>query len=488
MHALSHRYSRLVGLMLIAAVIVGTPRLSVVAQDTDDAAVGAAAGAAAGVAAEAAAGPTATAAYNRAMRLFHNGRYEEALPYFVTAEEEAAAQHGQGSSEHATALNNLAELYRLMERYDEAEPLFRQALTIEEARLGADDPGLASPLNNLALLLRAQGRYEEAERDHKRSLAILEDTLGRRHPDVAGSLNNLARLYETMGLNERAQPLLERALMIAEDTLGPAHPSTQQISSNLARVSADLAAAPADRAVAGERQTEQAMLEVEAAEAAAPPTPGAPAELVLPPAARPASPIVTPLAAPAPDAAPMPAFEALPEPAAGLATVTTSEPTVWPLIEGPATAAPDDEVAQPEAGPEPAAVATAAPVETDVAPAAGAGAAETSVEDAVAMVLPLPEARPSGQRWAKLSTGRFAIHLASVRSPVSATEEWIRLRDQLDLPSDIGQLEPMRIEVVGQGVFYRVLGGPFESRSAAVAACQPIRDQGDFCAVLGHED
>lgn len=104
------------------------------------------------------------------------------------------------------------------------------------------------------------------------------------------------------------------------------------------------------------------------------------------------------------------------------------------------------------------------------------------------MVLPLPEARPSGRRWAKLSTGRFAIHLASVRSPVSATEEWTRLRGQLDLPSDIGQLEPMRIEVADQGVFYRVLGGPFANQAEAIAACQPIRDKGDYCAVLGYDD
>ena len=477
----------MVAVALMAAALIGTAWSSAVAQATD----------------EGAAGTAAAADYSRGLHLFHNGRYAEALPYFVTAKDEAAAQHGEGSSEYATALNNLAELYRLMERYDEAEPLFRQALAIEEARLGPNDPGLARPLNNMALLHRAQGRYEEAERDLKRSLAILEDSLGRRHPDVAGSLNNLARLYETMGLNERAEPLLERALMIAEGTLGPVHPSTQQIRSNLQRVSAALAEA-------GERAPGTAEIVAEAADDGPPPTVGPPAELVLPPSDRPISPAAIPLVrppaavavaeplvvAPALDApAPLPSPRPLPEPAAGPAAVAEAAAPLpaTPAPEAPRVIAmPEVASATPEAPVEAGASAEADQLEArdspPVAPAAGGGDDDLEAEAELALLVPLPEARPSGRRWATLADGRYAIHLASVRSPGSASEEWDRLRGILDLPSDIGQLEPRRVEVADRGVFYRVLGGPFASQAEAVAACGRIRDEGDYCAVLGYGD
>jgi hypothetical protein len=100
----------------------------------------------------------------------------------------------------------------------------------------------------------------------------------------------------------------------------------------------------------------------------------------------------------------------------------------------------------------------------------------------------IPTERPAGLRWPPLPEGQFAIHLASVRSPVSATEEWLRLRDLLDLAADIDQLEPERIEVAEEGVFYRVMAGPFETRDAAAAACDPLRRKDVYCGVLGRSD
>ncbi|MCA9047801.1 MAG: SPOR domain-containing protein [Planctomycetaceae bacterium] len=82
----------------------------------------------------------------------------------------------------------------------------------------------------------------------------------------------------------------------------------------------------------------------------------------------------------------------------------------------------------------------------------------------------------------------FAIHLASVRSPIAAGEEWTRLAAELDLDPSIGQLLPQRIEVPGSGVYYRVEGGPFATRAEAAAACAPLADAGQYCAVVGLED
>lgn len=77
---------------------------------------------------------------------------------------------------------------------------------------GPDHPSVASALNNLASLYKEQARYGDSEPLYKRALAIREKTLGRDHPDVAQSLNNLADLYSALGRHADAEPLYERAL------------------------------------------------------------------------------------------------------------------------------------------------------------------------------------------------------------------------------------------------------------------------------------
>jgi hypothetical protein len=113
---------------------------------------------------------------------------------------------------------------------------------------------------------------------------------------------------------------------------------------------------------------------------------------------------------------------------------------------------------------------------------------DPAVEGVTTDLLPLPAARPPGWRWPRLPAGRFAIHLASVRDPVSATEEWWRLRKELALSGNIDQLEPQRVEVADEGVFYRVVAGPFATQDDAEAACGPALDRDAFCRVVGNAD
>ncbi len=428
--------------------------------------------------------------YAKAMHLFHTGAYEQALPLFVSELDVARSQYGLASGEHATALNNLGEVYRQLGQLDEAEEQFVQALAIEEARLGIDDPWLAKPLNNLALVYRAQGRYPEAERNLKRSLQILEDSLGHRHPDVAGSLNNLARLYETTGYPERAEPLLQRALMIARNTLGDAHPTTQHVQANLDRLHTTAAVTVAPEP--SDAPPEDTVM------AAA--TTGAPTSLTLPP------PTARPTAAAAPEAIVSPTPKPTRTAAVTEAAVEPSEIETETVVAAVEVAQAAPLAALPEPLPEPSAapadIALADPAAALPAPndleseqleedqALPVAASASPVEDLAALNgvaeagLLVPTPRPAGQRWRQLPEGRFAIHLASVRSPISATEEWQRLRDALGLSPDIDQLEPERIELAEQGVFYRVIAGPFPTRDAAAAACGSVRRMDAYCGVL----
>ena len=136
----------------------------------------------------------------------------------------------------ATALNNLAEVYREQGRYADAEGLHKRALAIREKALGQDHPEVAGTLNNLANEYKNQGRYADAEGLYKRALAIREKALGQDHPDVAQTLNNLATVYAEQGKYPDAEGLFKRALAIWEKALGQDHHDVATALNNLAEV------------------------------------------------------------------------------------------------------------------------------------------------------------------------------------------------------------------------------------------------------------
>ncbi len=83
-------------------------------------------------------------------------------------------------------------------KYEEAEPLYKRSLEITEKSLGPDHPDVATALGNLAELYRQQGRYEEAEPLYKRVLDIFQRTFPNGHPNIDACENNYARLKQAM--------------------------------------------------------------------------------------------------------------------------------------------------------------------------------------------------------------------------------------------------------------------------------------------------
>jgi CHAT domain-containing protein/Tfp pilus assembly protein PilF len=203
----------------------------------------------------------------QSLKLYHEGKYDEAIPFGARAleicEKKLGAEHpavasmlnnlalfyeekgdyarveslyqravtiyektrGPDHPHLAAALDNLGGLYKTKSDYARAEPLYQRALSILEKAHGAQHPEVAKPLNNLALLYRSKGDYARAEPLFRRALAILEKALGAGHPDVATAVNNLGSLYENQGDYARAEPLHERALLLREQALGAEHPS-----------------------------------------------------------------------------------------------------------------------------------------------------------------------------------------------------------------------------------------------------------------------
>jgi CHAT domain-containing protein/tetratricopeptide (TPR) repeat protein len=141
---------------------------------------------------------------------------------------------GASHPDFASALSNLAKLYREQGRYSDAEPLFKRSLAIREQVLGLDHLDVAYSLNDLAGLHLEQGHYTDAERAFKRSIAVLEKSVGAEHPTFAGALSNLAWLYFKESRYSEAEPLYRRALIIKESSLGAEHPSVAVTLENLA--------------------------------------------------------------------------------------------------------------------------------------------------------------------------------------------------------------------------------------------------------------
>jgi CHAT domain-containing protein/Tfp pilus assembly protein PilF len=162
------------------------------------------------------------------------GKYDEAIEPCQRAVVSYEKALGSEHPNVATALNNLALLYRTKGDSAKAEPLYQRALAIYQKTLGSEDPSVANSLSNLAELYRANGDHAKAEPLSQRALAIREKALGREHPDVANSLNNLAELHREKGDYAKAEPLYQRALAIYEKALGAEHPHVATSLNNLA--------------------------------------------------------------------------------------------------------------------------------------------------------------------------------------------------------------------------------------------------------------
>jgi len=167
-------------------------------------------------------------------KLYHQGRYEEALQPASHARDLSLQYLGKDHPDFATDLNNLAELYRLMGNYFQAEPLYKQAMEIRRKVLGEDHPHFASSLNNLAVLYKSMGNYFQAEPLYKQAMEIRRKVIGEDHPDFASSLNNLALLYQSMGNYSQAEPLYKQAMEINRKAIGEDHPHFASSLNNLA--------------------------------------------------------------------------------------------------------------------------------------------------------------------------------------------------------------------------------------------------------------
>jgi hypothetical protein len=109
-------------------------------------------------------------------------------------------------------------------------------------------------------------------------------------------------------------------------------------------------------------------------------------------------------------------------------------------------------------------------------PQAGAPAAR----EARVAPSPAPQLAPSTPEAA----GRFHIHVASVRREADVPDEYARLARLYPVIGRYPMQPTQRIEVTGQGEFWRVLAGTFETREAAAEVCRSVHALGAQCRIV----
>jgi TonB family protein len=154
------------------------------------------------------------------VRLFTEGRYDEALPLAKRALELRETALDPDHEMVQAALLNLAELYTVTKKYGDAQKLIERLLKTYEQKVGPEDAGAAVYLDKLAFLSYMKGDFSKSEAAYKRALSIREKVFGPTHAEFATSLYLLAELYRFTGKPDKAQPLYEQAVVLRRKLLG----------------------------------------------------------------------------------------------------------------------------------------------------------------------------------------------------------------------------------------------------------------------------
>ncbi|XP_047078778.1 kinesin light chain 3-like [Lolium rigidum] len=148
---------------------------------------------------------------------FLKGKLAEAEKLFKAALQEAKEGFGLRDPHVASALNNLAEFYRLRKEYEKAEPLYMEAVEILEQSFGPDDIRVGTALRNLGQYYHIQRRFDQAQTCYERALKIEGRVMGLGHPDYANTMYLLAKVLRQQRKGNDAEALIRESIRILEE-------------------------------------------------------------------------------------------------------------------------------------------------------------------------------------------------------------------------------------------------------------------------------
>lgn len=154
----------------------------------------------------------------KVVRLYQEGKVDEALPIAKRVLQIRERALGKDHQLVIEALINLAELSLAQKSYRASLAFYERVLKSNEKLAGLDDPGNTVLLDKMAYLCYMSGDFRGAENYYKRSLSINEKISGGESDQVAQSAYNLAEFYRFTNNYQKAEPFYQRALGISDKT------------------------------------------------------------------------------------------------------------------------------------------------------------------------------------------------------------------------------------------------------------------------------
>jgi len=165
--------------------------------------------------------------FYRALGSFRDrqGRYEEALRAFESAQKIALSLFGEGSLEAAQAVGAIGLIHFRTGRYVLAREHFSKVHSAYARILGESHPRTAGTLERTALALAQAGDLQAAIEAQRQVVAALERALPVRHRNVVNAVGNLAILLHKVGQDEEALEANQRALDLEASMTGKDNPA-----------------------------------------------------------------------------------------------------------------------------------------------------------------------------------------------------------------------------------------------------------------------
>ncbi|GAA4276094.1 CHAT domain-containing protein [Aquimarina mytili] len=141
-----------------------------------------------------------------------------------------------GSLFEATAIKDIAKVYRKQNKHTDALQFYKEALAITEKKAGSNDIKTANLCTHIGILYDDNlGFIEEAKQYYLKSLEINKKLYDlKKENNLDGTYLNLAILYSRNGLYHQAQPYYEKAIQLSKEIYGENTPYIAEYYYNFA--------------------------------------------------------------------------------------------------------------------------------------------------------------------------------------------------------------------------------------------------------------
>lgn len=149
---------------------------------------------------------------SKAVELYNQSRYDDALPLAERSLEIRERYLGADDNLVLTSAFNLAEILFAKKKYGDAMTLYKRLMASYERTAGPYDSRIALVLDRLAFIYYERGEFDRTESSYKRALAINEKAYGAESAETASALHQLAQFYRLRGRAREAEATFNRAI------------------------------------------------------------------------------------------------------------------------------------------------------------------------------------------------------------------------------------------------------------------------------------